>query len=245
MAHRTSPSPALSGTRQPSRGASRFRRTLAIILVAGLAVLVSPTQSQTMPDETFRAGEGLTVTAPFDTGSVLNGSYPIDSLGYAEIPVVGKVAVGGRSRAEVEAQISKKLAEYLRDANVYITPTVRITFLGHWVRPGMYYVSPEASVWDIFRIAGGPAGERNLELLTVQRGNDPAAVDLLGAFAQGKTFRASGLRSGDIVKLPVPNERDAWYWFRESLGVTAQLATVMSTLLTAYVTYLIYDSENP
>lgn len=220
------------------------RTSFALILSACVAVLLSRAQAQTMPDETFRAGEGLTVTAPFDTASVLNGSYPIDSLGYAEIPVVGKVAVGGRSRAEVEAQISKRLAEYLRDANVYITPTVRITFLGHWVRPGMYYVSPEASVWDIFRIAGGPAGERNLEELMVQRAHAPAAVDLLTAFAEGKSFRAAGLRSGDIVVLPVPSERDAWYWFRESLGVTAQLATVMSTLLTAYVTYLIYDSEN-
>lgn len=222
----------------PTTATLRFR-SLRIAAFAVLLLGAMPAWTE----ETFKAGESLTLTVPLDTGSIFNNSYPIDSLGYAELPVLGMVQVGGRTRTEVQETLSKQLAEYLRDSHVQAVPTVRVTFLGHWVRPGMFYANPEKSLWDIVRDAGGPAGELTLDKLAVLRGDQEVPLEILNAFAQGRNFRSAGLKSGDIIVLPVPTAGGFWYWFRESLTVTTQLATVASTLLTAYVTYLLYDSQ--
>lgn len=196
--------------------------------------------SQPFDEDLFRSGEALTVSIPLDTHAVFNGSYPIDSLGYAEIPVVGKILVGDRKTGDVEEFLSKKLGEYLRDPHLTVTPSVRLTFLGHWVHPGMYFVSPKSTVWDLFRGVGGPTDEANLEKIRVMRGSQIIPLDVLTAFSSGANFRTMGLRSGDIIIIPIPSDKGFWYWFRESLSVTAQFASVAATLMTAYITYIIY-----
>jgi hypothetical protein len=47
---------------------------------------------------------------------------------------------------------------------------------------------------------------------------------------------ASGIRSGDIFVIPVPRDNTGfWYYFRESITLTAQVAAIISTVLTAYL----------
>jgi hypothetical protein len=77
------------------------------------------------------------------------------------------------------------------------------------------------------------------------RGSSITQIMLLDEFSRGTTLRSAGIRSGDIFVIPQPNPQSGfWYWFRESLTVTAQIASIVGTTLTLYVTYLVLEQQN-
>jgi hypothetical protein len=46
------------------------------------------------------------------------------------------------------------------------------------------------------------------------------------------------------VVVPVPRDNvGAWYWFKETIGVTAQLAGIVSGVVTLYITYLVLQNQ--
>ena len=50
-------------------------------------------RKRTIPEEKFIPGEVLVVRIHADSSSILNGGYPIDSEGYVDFPIIGKVPV--------------------------------------------------------------------------------------------------------------------------------------------------------
>lgn len=207
--------------------------SLSVPLVCGAAAL--PTAPR---EEIFNAGEALTVEVPLDSSGVIQGGYPIDSAGYADLPVVGRVLVGGKSQFEVEGYLAERLANYLKDTHIKVTPAWRITLLGHFERQGMYYVPASTTVWETAKLAGGIAGERTIDDIDVLRGESVTGIRFLDAYSKGRTLANAGFKSGDIVVVPVPRDNTgAWYWLKESIGVTAQLASIVTSFLTLYITY--------
>jgi protein involved in polysaccharide export with SLBB domain len=194
---------------------------------------------------TFRASEAVLIRVPLDTASVLNGFYPVDSAGYVTLPIAGRLFVHDLSSRQVEEFLAKRMSQYLRDTHVTATPMVRLTMLGYWQRPGMHYVDPELSIWEACRVVGGPAGETNMDKWLVMRGSQSLGIPLLDEFSRGTTLRGAGVRSGDIFVIPQPNPQSGfWYWFRETLTVTAQIAGIVGTTLAAYVTFLVLDERS-
>jgi hypothetical protein len=229
-------------------------RTLLCTLLAALAVVSAQEApvpagdpdpvSDMRPTRTFKANEAMIIRVPLDTASVINGSYPIDSAGYVNLPVVGRLYVHDQTSAQIESFLAKRMSQYLRDTHVMAVPVVRLTLLGFWQRPGMHYVDPELSIWEACRVVGGPMGETNILKWHVMRGSSTLAIPLLDEFSKGTTLRTAGVRSGDIFVIPQPNPASGfWYWFRESLTVTAQIAAIVGTTLTAYVTYLVVEER--
>jgi len=215
---------------------NRLRKNLLYPLLALIGTLAPFSQAQGIFN-TFFSGEGMIIQVPLDTASVFNGSFPIDSAGYVHFPVLGREFVHGKSVAEVEEYLQKNAAPYLKDVHVSATPAIRVTLLGFWKNPGMYYIDAEATVWEAFRVAGGPAGEVNIHKWRVMRGSTDLSVPILDEFSKGSTMRAAGVKSGDIFVIPVPNPASGfWYWFRETLSVTAEVAAVTATILTTYLT---------
>ncbi len=227
---------------------SAVKRGLFTVLLV-LAVWGGRVWAQGLPtalhDEQFFKGEALLLHATMDTGSIFNGGYPIDSSGYADLPIIGRVEVAGHGRDEVEAFISAKLANYLRDTHIKVTPAIRLTLLGHWMRPGQYYVSPHATLFEAVLPAGGIAGERTLDEILVQRGEINTGIRFLTLYSNLTTIAQSGIRSGDIVIVPVPRDNTGfWYWMNQSISLTAQIATIAGAVLTAYVTYMLIQERN-
>jgi protein involved in polysaccharide export with SLBB domain len=202
-----------------------------------------PTQPR---EEHFAAGAALTVEIPLDTAGLIRGGYPIDTAGYADLPVVGRVYVHGKTQDEVETYLAERLANYLKDTHLKVSPAMRITMLGHWAKQGQYYVPPNTTVWEAARLAGGLAGERTLDKIKVWRGSRETGIPFLDVYSQGRTLANAGFQSGDIIVVPVPRDNTgAWYWFKETIGVTAQLAGVVTGVITLYITYeLLKDSRN-
>jgi protein involved in polysaccharide export with SLBB domain len=229
-------------------------RGLALLPALLLAVFLGTARAQAdgadaaaaaaVGPEHFVPGEAMTVEIPLDTNSFLVGGYAIDSSGFAELPVIGRIEVGGRTRADLEEYLSQKLSNYLKDTHVRVLPAIRLSFLGYFTHQGQYYVSPRATVWEAARKAGGIAGERTLGKIKVMRGEKTLNVSFLDEYSRGRSLTAAGLRSGDIVVVPVPRDNTGgWYWFTQGLTATAQIATILGTMLTAYVTYIIIERQ--
>lgn len=183
-------------------GAAAAARGLLFIAVAAICALGAEDGVSTAPSgEHFIAGEALLVDVPLDSTSFLTGGYAIDSAGYADLPVVGRLHVAGKTRDDLEAYLGQKLANYLKDTHIRAVPCIRLTLLGHWTRQGQYYVSPKSTVWEAVGLAGGIGGERNLDKLVVMRGELVLAIRLLDEYSSGRTLKAAGIRSGDIFMI--------------------------------------------
>ncbi|MDB5103948.1 MAG: Polysaccharide biosynthesis/export protein [Fibrobacteres bacterium] len=223
----------------PRLGAGPLFALLLLLLSGAAAADDIPTSPH---DETFVAGEAMYIQIPLDTAAFINGGYAVDSAGFVDLPVLGRLDVAGRTRDQVEGYLSGKLANYLKDTHIRAIPSIRLTLLGHWGRQGQYYVSPKTTVWEAIYGARGIGGDRNLDKIKVMRGDEEIDVPLLDEYARGRTLAAAGIRSGDIFLIPVPRDNTGgWYWFKEGLGATAQVATVVGTVLTAYITYTVLD----
>jgi protein involved in polysaccharide export with SLBB domain len=234
----------------PARGIRGLTAGL-IPALAALCLMAAPVRSDeptmvTAPYEgTFKPGQALIVDIPFDTSSVLNGGYPIDNNGYAQLPLVGRIQVSGKNVADVEAYLAARASNYLKDTHISVHPAIRLTFLGYWVKPGMFYAEPNELVWDVIKRAGGPAGEKNMDKWSVVRGGEKVDIKVASAFSKGQTLSGAGVQSGDIFVIPVPDGQGFWYWFTQSLTVTSQIATLLTGILSAYITYLVYqDTHN-
>lgn len=222
----------------------------ALLCLAGFAPAQTQVPAATLSqaadeDDIFVAGEALTLEVALDSASFLSGGYPIDSAGFVELPVLGRFQVAGRYRSEVEGYLGQKFANYLKDTHVTAMPAIRITLLGHWIRQGMYYINPRATVWDAVYISGGIAGERTIDKIEVMRGTQVTTISFLDEYSKGATVAASGIRSGDIVVVPVPRDNVGfWYWFRETVTMTAQIAAILTSAMSAYIIYMNLNDKN-
>ncbi len=223
----------------------RIHPAFVLSVLFALPPLAGAAALQTQPrEETFSAGAALTVEIPLDTAGLIRGGYPIDSSGYADLPVVGRILVDGKTQEEVESYLAERLANYLKDTHIKVSPAMRITMLGHWAKQGQYYVPPTTTVWEAARMAGGIAGERTLGKIKVWRGASETDIPFLDMYSQGRTLANAGFKSGDIIVVPVPRDNTgAWYWVKETIGVTAQLAGVITGFATLYITYEVFQKQ--
>lgn len=219
-----------------------------LVLSLALGALHAPSRAAALPTEPrmqrFVAGNALTIEIPLDTAGLIRGGYPIDSAGFADLPVVGRVLVADRTQDEVETFLAERLSNYLKDTHLKVSPAWRITLLGYFTHQGQYYVPPSSTVWEAVRLAGGMAGERTVDKITVLRGGHEVNIPFLDMYSQGRTLANGGFQSGDIVVVPVPRDNTgAWYWFKETIGVTAQLTSIVTGVITLYITYLVLQNQ--
>jgi hypothetical protein len=193
------------------------------------------------------SGEALRIQVPADSAAPLNGFYAIDLAGFADLPIVGRLQVGGRTPGEVETALSKSLGSRLRGTAPRVSGAVRLGFVGTWARPGDQFLPADASLWDALLAAGGPApGSQGVA--QIMRGSELLLqVNVLGDYTKQTTLRGVGIRSGDIFMLSPafpPPQRTSWDVFKEGLSVTTQIMAVMGSLLSLWLTYDILRERN-
>ncbi len=89
-----------------------------------------------------RGGQPIQVT-PTTPLPAQNG-YLVDNDGTIELPVLGKVAVTGRTTAEIRDDLRRKLGEYLKEPTVNVRNlNFRISVMGEVSRPSLFAIPNE------------------------------------------------------------------------------------------------------
>lgn len=119
--------------------------------------------------------------------------YLVDKEGNIELPMAGKVKVGGLSTSNAKEEIRKKVLQYYKEPVVNVRlANFKVTVLGEVLRPGSYLVASEkATVLDALGLAGDMTiyGKRE-NVMLVRRDGD-----------KQKMIRFN-LNSTDIIQSP-------------------------------------------
>lgn len=184
----------------------------------------------------FMPGDGLLINTFPDTSSFLNKIFPIDDLGFVDFPIAGKVNVSEMNTDELISFLKQNFQQYIRTPNVSIKPMMRISLIGGFLNPGLYYVDHSTSMWEAVRIGGGLTQESGLEEMAWERDGDEVVDDIVPYFEKGVSLKNMGFKSGDQLVTPTIAPMN----WRESLQFIMGLATFTTGL---YMTYLTYQTQ--
>lgn len=198
-----------------------------------LFLIVSPILILAQESNPFKPSDGILIDVFPDTDSFLNGVFAIDDRGYVELPLVGKIDVSKMSKTAFTLYIKNTFKTYLRYPNVYVKPVVRISLLGGFTKPGLYYVDLNSSLWEAVLLAGGTQKPAGIYEMRWERDHDEEVDDITPLFESGVSLRSMGFKSGDQIWTPSPGDRTVW----DTIGDIIPLLTFSVAIFSLYSTY--------
>ncbi len=181
----------------------------------------------------FKPSDGIYINVFPDTNSFLNGVFAIDDRGYIELPLVGKKDVSKMSINAFSSYIKKTFKTYLRYPTVYVKPVVRISLLGGFTKPGLYYIDLNSSLWEAVLLAGGTTGAEGIYEMRWERNQNDETDDITSLFESGISLRSMGFKSGDQIWAPSPQDRTVW----DTISDIMPLLTFSVAIFSLYSTY--------
>lgn len=130
-------------------------------------------------------GDVLTVSVYGD--QALTGRFPVSVDGTIGYPLLGNVAVAGRTIDEIGAEISTELSPHVANRSVAVTVAeyAPIFIVGDVQRPGKYEYRPGMIVLELFALGGGlreSTAQRDvsgIQLISAQQEYEDMSVQLL------------------------------------------------------------------
>ena len=210
-----------------------LRRTTAILafLVATLVVAISSARAQeplntgstASPESVSPIIPSATVSstytlAPYDVIDVsvyneedLRTRARLGSDGTALLPLIGSVALAGKTVAEANEAIQKRYAEgFVKDPHVLVTVLeyrkTTFSILGQVARPGIYEI-PEGthmSIVDAILLAGGftrIADQNGVRVKRMVKGKPTVFKVKAGAMADSSDVVPFDILPGDVIKV--------------------------------------------
>lgn len=159
------------------------------------------------PDISLGPGDGVRIVVFRQPDA--SGEYTVNELGTLDLPLVGEVAVTGKSIRDLRGEISEKFRVYFRDPHVLVTPLYRINILGEVRNPGLYPVDLTMTLPDVLALAGGLASNGSLAKVDVLRSGRSVRWDLSDPETRAREIGRFGFRSGDEI---VVGERSKGFW---------------------------------
>ena len=85
--------------------------------------------------------------------------FRIDAEGFVELPIVGKIKAGGMTIQAFEKELTKRLGEFVRDPQVFISLAQfrgePVFFVGAFGAPGIYPLSGRRTLVEMLTVVGG------------------------------------------------------------------------------------------
>ena len=140
------------------RSKTRYRRRVACISVFAclhlLTASASPAFAQA-PSYRVTNGDVLRITVYGDPG--LSGSFPIGTDGTVGYPLLGNVAVTGKSVSEIREAIGTRLKEHIANLSVAVVVEAYapVFVVGEVQKPGRYEFRPGMIALELFALGGG------------------------------------------------------------------------------------------
>ncbi len=121
-----------------------------------------------------------------------------------EIPLFGEISVAGVLRSEIRDHMRSEVSRFVRDPVVQANGLMRLSILGAVGNPGFYSMPAETVLGEAIMVAGGPAGNANLEAVQIRRGVTVLMEDdlVFESFRQGLTLDQLNLQAGDQITVP-------------------------------------------
>lgn len=204
---------------------------------AGTAKMVTTTQSLPPPDSTAANGayEGVSEyrLGPNDVINVsvyqleeLTRSVRVNSKGMISLPLLGAIRAAGKTVPELEAEITKLLADdFLQDPQVTLFvaeyTSQRITVEGAVKSPGIYPLSGRTSLLQAIVVAGGVseyANPRGIIIFRMVEGKRMAAVFDLREI-RGGNAEDPQVYGDDLIVIDESGSKSAWRSLLQTMPV--------------------------
>jgi polysaccharide biosynthesis/export protein len=176
--------------------------------LSAIAFLLVSLNAVSAADPDYRLGAGDLLRISVFGAPDLSAEVRVSESGNITYPLIGQVAVSGRSPAQVEALIGAHLVEggFVRDPQVSLLVleyrSQQVAVLGHVVKPGQYSLQSASSVLSLLAEAGGPINEEAADFATVMRKDgSKVTVDLAKLF-NGDPKQNTPIRGGDTIYVP-------------------------------------------
>jgi len=156
-------------------------------------------------ESVFIPGDAIEISVFPDTTSFLNNVYPIDGAGYVFLPKIGKTKITDKSQEEFTNFLKEVYRKDLRFPYIKVRPLIRISVLGGVQKPGLYFIDPDYSLWNVIQLVGGTLNEDGLKKMKWERDKKVVKDNLIPFLQSGVSLGEIGLKSGDQIWVPSPN----------------------------------------
>jgi protein involved in polysaccharide export with SLBB domain len=186
-------------------------------------------------------GDAIRVSAYPDTSSFINGFYPIDGEGRVYLPLIGKLDVSNMSEKAFLDSLKAVYISYLRYPNLQVRHLIRVSLLGGFQRPGLYYIDPDYTMWDAVYQTGGTTREDGLKRMKWERDRRTVANDIIPYYQSKQSLRTIGFKSGDQLWTPV-DPKKSWYDVAIKDVLLSQVLPLITATASIYISYLMYTT---
>lgn len=135
------------------------------------------------PNYVLGPNDQILVRAP-QAEEINERPFRIDAEGFINLPLVGRVRAGGLTVQELEAELVKRLREYIREPQVIVTMvqfrSEPVFFVGAFAHPGIYPLQGRRTLVEMLSSIGGlqPNASRRIK---VTRRAEYGAIPLANA----------------------------------------------------------------
>lgn len=138
----------------------------------------------------------------------LSKAYTVPPDGTIDFPRAGRIAVTGKTTAEVAEALRAKYAEFLLNPDVAVVltkPRVKTaSVMGAVGKPGAYPVTDTMRITDLIALAGDVVGERQELSANLTRDKATQPVDLQALFSGNAPEKNLRIQEGDLLSIDAP-----------------------------------------
>lgn len=189
-------------------------------------------------DWNFRPGDGVRINVMPDTGFP-NELFVVDAQGYVDLPMIGPVQVTTVGRDEFQKMVYDAYIPLLRYSSVMVRRVISLSFQGGFRRPGVYWVSPGATLWYALSMTGGVIREDGLKRIKWEKNGQIMELRGIKLFENPAPIEEMGFQTGDVIRVIARQDRTGWEVFRQE--ILPLITFGISTALSAYTLYEVLD----
>ncbi len=137
-----------------------FLAPASMILLCGLLLgrATTPGSSETNGNYVLGADDQV-MLAVADLDEISGKPFRVDMQGDVNLPLIGRLHAAGLTANELEAEVAKRLLQFVRNPNVVISITdfrsQPVSVLGAVVTPGIHQIQGRKSLFEVLSSAGG------------------------------------------------------------------------------------------
>lgn len=137
-------------------------RPITSMACAAALLLAASATSQPMAtsDNEYRVGPGDVIRVEGFQHREISGEFPVEASGTITYPLLGEVAVSGRTTSDIARQLEELLEkDYYVDVQLQVEVaeyrSQPVTLLGEVLKPGTYYLKGPTTITQLLAEAGG------------------------------------------------------------------------------------------